>query len=450
MRGELPEGWVEVELSDVGKLHCGQSPPTAEVNHTGEGEIYVTGPDQWDGTSLRLDKWTTQPKRVAPDGCVFITVKGAGVGTVFPGTACAIGRDVYAFEPAEGVVPGFILHAIYFTIAEVLRHARGDIPGLTRSNILYHKIGVPPSEEQRRIVAKIEELFSELDAGVAALERAQAKLERYRAAVLKAAVEGRLASTLSREQFSEDKWAPLADLIIDIEQGWSPRCGRDPVTSHDAWGVIKTTAIQPLQFWDGENKTLPPHLQPRDQLEIRDGDVLVTRAGPRGRVGIACLVRATRPRLLLCDKVYRLRPIRERVTGEWLELVLNSQPLLSQLESLKTGISDSGVNLTQKRFLGLRVPVPSLKVQDSIQSSVRSVLSTQQAVERTLIEGVARASTLRQSILKLAFEGRLVPQDPNDEPASLLLERIRAPRKTEKPAAQRPRKRKSRQGSLDL
>src|SRR5262245_44052441 len=94
---DLPVGWALTTLNDVGSLFCGQSPASSTVNTAGQGVPYVSGPEQWDGAVLHMNKWTTEPARMVPDGTVFVTVKGAGVGTVFPGAACAIGRDIYAF-----------------------------------------------------------------------------------------------------------------------------------------------------------------------------------------------------------------------------------------------------------------------------------------------------------------------------------------------------------------
>lgn len=181
------------KLSELGRLHCGQSPPSTDVNRDNRGTPYVTGPEHWDGAQLALDKWTTAPKRVVPPDCVFITVKGAGVGTVFPGVACAIGRDIYAFEPERELSARYLEHWLRFRLQTLIRDARGDIPGLSKNHILDQEIDVPAREEQDRIVAHLDELFSDLDAGVAALHRAKASLKRYRAAVLKAAVEGKLS-----------------------------------------------------------------------------------------------------------------------------------------------------------------------------------------------------------------------------------------------------------------
>jgi type I restriction enzyme, S subunit len=100
---KLSEGWIWVRLDAIGELFCGQSPSIAEVNQERRGIPYVTGPEQWDGSKIKETKWTEFPKRLVPEGCIFITVKGAGVGKIFPGISCAIGRDIYAFLPSSKV-----------------------------------------------------------------------------------------------------------------------------------------------------------------------------------------------------------------------------------------------------------------------------------------------------------------------------------------------------------
>ena len=195
----MPSMTPRIKVADLGTLYCGQSPPSGTVNIKGEGVPYMTGPEQWDGHKIVINKWTTDPRRMVPDGCIFITVKGAGVGKIFPGHAGAIGRDIYAFEPVKELSPRFVEHSLRQTVQEILKGAVGDIPGISKRHILEHEISVPPRDIQDGIVAEIEKQFSRLDEAVASLKRAQANLRRYKAAVLKAAVEGKLT-----EQWRKD------------------------------------------------------------------------------------------------------------------------------------------------------------------------------------------------------------------------------------------------------
>ena len=206
--------WQSVSLRELGTLHCGQSPSSKDVNTIGIGTIYITGPEQWDGNKVRINKWTTSPKRIVPDGCVFITVKGSGVGKIFPGVAGAIGRDIYAFQPSEEHSAKFIEYALRFSVLDILRNAVGDIPGISKSHILDHEVFVPPLDQQKRIVAEIEKHFSRLDEAVANLKRVKANLKRYIAAVLKAAVEGKLTEEWRRTHPDVEQASELLKRIL--------------------------------------------------------------------------------------------------------------------------------------------------------------------------------------------------------------------------------------------
>lgn len=162
-------------LASAGKIIAGQSPNKSQVNFDGRGEPYVTGPEQWDGRKILHHKWTEYPKRIAPEGSIFVTVKGAGVGTTFPGCYAAIGRDVYAFVPNEDMNYSYILYAIQASAEEVVLKAKGLIPGLTKADIIDHEVYLPRINEQLEIVRRVENLLAfadEIEKHVlAALER---------------------------------------------------------------------------------------------------------------------------------------------------------------------------------------------------------------------------------------------------------------------------------------
>jgi type I restriction enzyme S subunit len=130
---------------------------------------------------------------------------------------------------------------------------------------------------------------------------------------------------------------------------------------------------------------------------------------------------------MLCDKVYRLK-LQADISAAYVEVVLNSPSVLSEIEKLKTGISDSGVNLTQGRFNGLAIPLPPRREQEAIELGVGKQLSIFDEIGRTASANLRRVERLRQAVLKWAFEGKLVDQDPNDEPANKLFARIKVQR----------------------
>ncbi|MNZ12496.1 Type-1 restriction enzyme EcoKI specificity protein [compost metagenome] len=325
---------------------------------------------------------------------------------------------------------------------------------LNQKKIKAFSIPLPPLAEQTRIAAKLDELLAQVDTLKARIDGIPALLKRFRQSVLAAAVSGRLTeewrvqsvglsdeASLPENQ-CEAIWpkVPLQSLIAGIEQGWSPKCESDSVAeAEEAWAVIKTTSIQPIEFYPSENKRLPESLSPRPELSVRAGDLLITRAGPRSRAAVCCYVKKTQPYLIVCDKAYRFRAQASVMDGRLLCLFLNSPQYISLLDDLKTGISESGMNLTMRKFQELQIPRPSLEEQAEIVRRVEQLFAFADQLEAKVNEAKARIDRLTQSILAKAFRGELVPQDPNDEPASELLARIQAQRAAA-PKARRTRK----------
>ncbi len=335
------------------------------------------------------------------------------------GAFCAILR----IDPSISVkFASYVFQANKFRrkISEIAKGS--NINNLKREHILEHRITLPPFAEQRRIVGKVEELFSELDEGVANLKQARAQLAVYRQALLKHAFEGHLTAIKGIKKF------PLSSLITDLSQGWSPKCELNRAPKPDEWAVIKTTAIQHCRYDDTEAKPLPPPFEGRPSIEIKDGDFLMTRKGPRTRAGVSCYVRRTRHRLMVCDTVYRFRCIEDRVTPLYLELALNSPDVLRAIDQRKAGISESGLSLTHSKIGTVEIPLCSLDEQQDIVRQLDEQTSVMDVLEADIDLNLQKAEALRQSILKKAFAGELVPQDPADEPAAALLARIRAER----------------------
>ena len=218
-----------------------------------------------------------------------------------------------------------------------------------------------------------------------------------------------------------------------LHQGWSPQCERQPRSDNAEWGVLRTTAIQPGEFRPEHNKRLPSILAPRQQIEVKAGDILITCAGPRSRCGVSCLVRTTPPRLMISGKMYRFRVPEDHLESRFLEAFLRSPAAREAIDGMKTGGSDSGLNLTHERFLRLMVPVASLDEQRRIVEALEEVSSDLDAGVAALERVRERLSLYRASVLKSAVEGALTvewrAQHPDAEPATQLLKRILAERR---------------------
>lgn len=190
------------------------------------------------------------------------------------------------------------------------------------------------------------------------------------------------------------QWLALDDVLIQqanrkkVQQGWSPKCHDFPAATGE-WGVLKTTAIQAGRFEPEHNKALPDHLDPKPGIEVESGDLLITCAGPRSRCGVPTLVRSTPERLMMSGKMYRFRAD-DRLDPRFLELWLLSPDAQRQIDAMKTGISDSGLNLTHGRFTRLPVPVPPLVEQHRIVELLEDHLSRLDAADGYLSSGPRR------------------------------------------------------------
>ncbi|MGQ5288432.1 restriction endonuclease subunit S [Pectobacterium actinidiae] len=194
----IPHGQLQ-PLNVAGSIIAGQSPSSSQVNNQGKGIAYVTGPEQWDGKKILPHKWTEYPKKIAPDGSIFVTVKGAGVGKTFPGCKCAIGRDVYAFVPNSEMNYKYILFSIQAAAADVVVKAKGLIPGLTKANIIEHVVYIPDIREQHEIVRRVEQLFAYADTIEKQVNFALSRVNHLTQSILAKAFRGELTAQWREE-----------------------------------------------------------------------------------------------------------------------------------------------------------------------------------------------------------------------------------------------------------
>lgn len=469
---ELPKGWALSSLNDLisidGLFSDGDWIESKDQDPDGENRLLQLA-DIGDGVFIDKSSRFVNNEKFRLLNCTEL-LEGDLLIARMPdplGRACLMPRmtqrcltvvDVALFRAGSPEISHKLLMR-FINSPAVRKIIELESSGTTRKRIARGKLSelklpIPPVVEQTRIAQKLDELLAQVDTLKARIDAIPALLKQFRQSVLASATSGRLteewrAHRISREITAEQtcgdgsfppgwKVRPLKKLVTKIEQGWSPKC-ESVSAGDDEWAVIKTTAIQPISFGPLENKKLPTTLLPRPELTIVIGDILITRAGPRSRAAVCCYVKATRPKLMVCDKAYRFRAVEEEFSGLLLCYFLNSPQFVRALDDLKTGISESGVNLTMKKFQDLELPQPPTEEQTEIVRRVEQFFAFADQLEAKVASAKSRIDHLTQSILAKAFRGELVPQDPNDEPASVLLERIKAQRAAA-PKAKRGRK----------
>jgi len=336
---------------------------------------------------------------------------------------------------------------------------------------------LPPAAEQPRIKAKVDELFSDLDSGVAALERVKAKLKRYRAAVLKAAVEGRLTEEWRKKNRPKETGQQLLDRILrQRRRKWEEdqlaafaKAGKTPPAKwkekYKEPAGVDATNLPPLpEGWcwasveqvgdvqlgrqrspKNRSKDYPTKYiraaniteQGLDLSDVLDmeftpdamksyrlmaGDIILSEAsGSPDQVGKPAVWEEEIPDCCFQNTVIRLRPY--ILGSKYLLTVFRHSYWNKVFAKVAGGV---GINhLSAAKFSRLVVPIPPLSEQQQIVEEVERRFSIMEESQAQINANLTRSTRLRQAILQRAFEGKLVPQDPSDEPASALLERIK-------------------------
>lgn len=262
-------------------------------------------------------------------------------------------------------------------------------------------VAMPSGEEQSAIAAFLDRETGKIDALIAEQEKLLTLLAEKRQATISHAVTRGLNPNAPMKD-SGVPWlgrvpahwliARVKHAIRSIEQGWSPQCESYPAETPDEWGVLKVGCVNGGVFTASENKRLPSELEPISQYALKQGDLLISRANTRELVGRAAVVPEDHSRLLLCDKLYRLRMDVARCVPEFLAAFLGIGGARSQIELQASGASSSMLNIGQSVILDMSVALPPIEEQLQIVDFIRS--------ERQNLEGLQHESMCAITLLK--------------------------------------------------
>ncbi|SEP36585.1 restriction endonuclease subunit S [Pseudomonas sp. Snoq117.2] len=297
------------------------------------------------------------------------------------------------------------------------------------------EVPVPPLAEQTRIAAKLDELLAQVDTLKARIDGVPALLKRFRQSVLSAAVSGRLTEEWRTESesyihpyASEWKWHPLPQSwqVKFYAEVTESRLGKMLDKAKNSGIPTKYLGNINVRWFDFELSSLqkiPISTTEREELAIRYGDILICEGGEPGR----CAIWDSRLKetIVFQKAIHRAR-VSSLLLPKWLAFNLKHDADGLILEQLFTGTTIK--HLTGKALRNYPLRVPPLEEQTEIVRRVEQLFAFADQLEARIKAAQARIDRLTQSILAKAFRGELVPQDPNDEPASVLLERIKAQR----------------------
>lgn len=477
----LPNGWTKTNLSNVSTINYGKSIQKHERNSTGKYPVI--------GSSGIIGHHN---KFLVTSPCIVIGRKGAA------GSTFLVKEDCWPIDTTFYLVSNNGVNSTFLNL--LLKHKNlgqldksTTIPSLSRDDLYQTHIDLPPEREQVRISEKLEELLSHLDAGMAELQAAQKKLTQYRQSLLKAAVEGQLTADWRTKNVPAEDGAQLLERILSERRtrweakqlakfnsqgkkppkGWQdkyPEPAKPDTTNLPelpegwVWATIeevgnvqlgrqrspnKLKGLSPTKYIRAANITengvdlsdvlhMDFNEEERETFYLQQGDILLTEAsGSPEHVGRPAIWKG--PERMYCFQNTVLRFSPKGITSTFSYFSFMSMQKLGVFRKLSAGV---GINhLSAGKFSRLPIAIPGIQEQETIVSLLDQELEYCNKLEREIDVSLSKIALQRQNILRAAFAGELVPQDPNDEPASELLTRIAAERAAKQVSKRAPAER---------
>lgn len=321
--------------------------------------------------------------------------------------------------PVKHVHPPFFAHLLkssrYIEALRTTTDLIRDGQELRFSNFAQVHLPIVPPAEQAEIANFLDHETAKIDALVAEQEQLIALLKEKRQAVISRAVTQGLDPSVPMKD-SGVAWLGevpahwevrrLRHVIARIEQGWSPECYAREADEQE-WGVVKAGCVNGGEFRATENKALPPELSPEPDCEIRAGDVLMSRAsGSPELVGSTALVGNIRERLMLSDKIFRLKLV-ESVASSFFVAALNSRPLRIQIENALSGGNGMANNLPQSSLLTFAMAVPPRPEQSTIVDFLNQEVARTDALMTETQRAISLLQERRTALISAAVTGQI-------------------------------------------
>lgn len=450
----VPVGWGETRLEecldfvlggDWGKPPEFEDPDFCEVKCIRGSEFRNWKTEKGKTASLRKIKLNSLEKRSLIVGDILLEISGGGpdqpVGRTEVIDSIALSHEpklpkvptnfLRLMRPASFIDSKFLNYYLknFYISGEVIQFQSGsnNLRNLQFKDYSKIEVPFPPLNEQTRIANKLDELLAQVDTIKARVDAIPAILKRFRQSVLAAAVSGKLTEEWrEREGLSRNTWesAPLEDLIVEMRNGLSPKPNEDGKGNP----ILRISSVRSGYVDQKDIRYLECDEKVSLRYGLSEGDILFTRYnGSIDFVGVCGLIRKLEHETLLYpDKLIRVK-VGEKLLAEYLEIYFSSSDVRKVVtDFVKSTSGQKGIS--GKDLKSVNVVYPKIEEQKQIVQRVEQLFAFADQIEQRVKDAQLRINNLTQSILAKAFRGELVPQDPNDEPASVLLERIKQER----------------------
>ena len=381
------------KLKECCTIIAGQSPESKYYNSNGDGLPFFQGKADFGELYPSIRVYCSQPTKIAEKDDILLSVRApVGPTNLAPCKVC-IGRGLTAIRPSEVLLTRYVLLFFRYFEAQLASKGTGTtFKAITQDVVKNLEIPIPPLPEQERIVARIEELFSQLDAGVETLKKTKAQLAVYRQAVLKEAFSSELSSKTVeiREIVDDIRIGPFGTMLhkSDYISGGVPVINPQHIKS----GKILLSALVTVS----EEKA-----RDLSAYRLQTNDIIMGRRGEMGRAAAITDVENG----WLCGTgsiLFRLKP---NFDAGFYAQILSSPDVVHYLEEHATGTTMKNLNEDIVQYIP--VPFVTAEMQRDITMKMDCKMSVCDSIEQAVDIALQQAEAMRQSILKDAFEGRL-------------------------------------------
>lgn len=425
---EMPNGWETVKIGDIFDF-IGGGTPSKKKESFWHGDINWASVKDIKGDYLIKTIDTISKEGLInsasnlahPKDVILITRIMPG-RTIISQIASAINQDLKIIKPRFDASPEYIRYLFNSIERDCIKLASGTtVLGISLNNLNEISVPFPPLPEQHRIVAKIEELFSSLDKGIENLKIAQQQLKVYLQAVLKWAFEGKLTNENVVEGELPKGW--IWKQIKEITSVLGDGLHGTPVYSESGeYYFINGNNLSNGKIVIKSNtKRVNIKEYKKYKKPLDENTIFVSINGTLGNTAFY------NGEKIILGKSACYFNVLNTIDKHYIRYYITSQRFINYANKNATGSTIKNVGLKAMREFEIPLP-PTIEEQHAIVAEIESRLSVCDKIEEGIEYSLRQAESLRQSILKKAFEGKLVPQDASDEPVSKLLERIRAER----------------------
>lgn len=438
--GDLPKAWAQVAFNEVVEVNPRRSfdlEPDDMVTFVPMAAVSEFSGAIVDAVSRPLRDVAKGFTQFSEGDVIFAKITPSmenGKSAIATGLVNGIGfgsTEFHVLRSYGGVIPEYIWHFIrQISFRDDARKVMTGAVGQQRVPAAYlkeHLLPLPPLTEQKRIVAKLDDLTSRTANAHTAIDQISPLIEKYKQAILRKAFTGDLgAGWRIRNGASISTTVRLGDVVSDIRYG----------TAKKSYPEKRGTAVLRIPNVSGGQINLLDlkytnfDKQELMKLELQFGDILVVRSnGSPDLVGRVALITEAERGLAYAGYLIRLRPNVNIIDPEYLKYILESPQIRNKVKSIIR--SSNGIhNINSGELSRLEFPCPELDEQIEIVRRIKTDFAWLDRVSTEHIAASDMLSALDPSILQVAFKGGLVPQNPHDDPASILLERVKAERET--------------------